>query len=185
MASASASASASSYHGMRRSCPPGTRIANVRRRYHSATPYRYPYKGENEKRDSINTESHEYSKSGSDSQAAQKRVSFDPSVTKPGEEERRADSKVRSPLFSIPIPLPTLPFLLRLDLFLILHLHVADNTLCLQSDDHPLDVSPASRYGNEPKTNASTAESSPSESSDAQSGRKRTSGGGSAPKSGS
>jgi hypothetical protein len=75
---------------MRRTCPPGTRIASVRRsRFHSSPAARYAYKDDQSK-DSLQPKSTEYSKSGSDAEAAETDEAFDPSKTSP--ESQKGDS---------------------------------------------------------------------------------------------
>jgi hypothetical protein len=84
----------SGFPGLRRTCPPGTRIASVRK-FHRTTAFSYATKGA-ENKDEIKAEATEYSKSGSDDQVAHSDTAFDPNTTKPGTEKNRADSKVRS-----------------------------------------------------------------------------------------
>ena len=81
------------FPGLRRTCPPGTRIASVRQ-YHQTKAFDYPRKG-SEGRDEIKTEATEYSKSGSDDEVAHSDAAFNPDTTKPETEKNGADSKVR------------------------------------------------------------------------------------------
>jgi len=77
---------------LRQTCPSGTRIASVRH-LHRATPLSYPRKDDQDK-DSINTESTEYSKSGSDAAAAGvEEAAFDPKKTSPEDEKKTADKE--------------------------------------------------------------------------------------------
>ena len=79
---------------MRRTCPPGTRIASVRRsRFHASPAARYAYKDDQSK-DSLNPRSTEYSKSGSDNEAAQTEEAFDPSNTSPEGQASAQEMKV-------------------------------------------------------------------------------------------
>merc|ERR1712072_821448 len=78
---------------MRRTCPPGTRISSVRRsRFHSTPAVRYAYKDDQDK-DSLNPRSTEYSKSGSDNEAAQTDEAFDPSTTSPEGQQSKQEMK--------------------------------------------------------------------------------------------
>lgn len=63
---------------------------SIRRPLTQTASTKLPRKG-NEDRNSINTEATEYSKSGTDDQAAQNsEAAFDPSKTRPGEEKAKA-----------------------------------------------------------------------------------------------
>jgi hypothetical protein len=79
-------------HSLRRTCPPGTRIASVRRQYHPTLAFAHPKKGSGGK-DDIDAQSSEYSKSRTDNAAAASDTAFDPSNTRP--ESEGSASKVR------------------------------------------------------------------------------------------
>jgi len=145
-------------HGLRRTCPPGTRIARrpkstgtslQSQNYHTASRWSIPQK-DSQGKDDLKPRSTEYSKSSSDdAAAATSETAFDPNQTKPETESRNADIEsgdVRPPK---------------------------------SNDNNPLDMSPANRdvsKGRDPQEGGATK-------SDAEN-RKRTSGGGSAPKAG-
>jgi hypothetical protein len=81
------------YHSLRRTCPPGTRISSVRHaQYHRTPPRAYAYKDDQSK-DSLNPRSTEYSKSGTDSEAAEQDQAFDPDKTSPEEQQAAADEE--------------------------------------------------------------------------------------------
>jgi hypothetical protein len=99
---------------LRRTCPPGTRIATVRARtksnssassgrssftisptqsFHSSALLQRPYKDDQDK-DSLKPGSSEYSKSGSgDDQAAATDAAFDPNQTKPETQSKNAEAE--------------------------------------------------------------------------------------------
>ncbi len=81
---------------LRRTCPSGTRIASIRS-FHRTAAVAWPRK-DSQHKDSINTEATEYSKSGTDDQAAREEdAAFDPQQTSPEKEQETAgkDSGVR------------------------------------------------------------------------------------------
>ncbi|KAF2670433.1 hypothetical protein BT63DRAFT_424377 [Microthyrium microscopicum] len=86
---ASASSRMAYYRGLRRSCPPGTRIASVKRQFHETATTKYARKDSQDK-DSIKPESSEYAQGSSDDVAAKKDVAFDPNTTDPHQEKKDA-----------------------------------------------------------------------------------------------
>jgi hypothetical protein len=134
---------------LRRTCPPGTRIASVRR-LHGSSSLAYPPTKEGQDKDSLTPRSTEYSKSGDDdAAAATSKTAFDPNQTAPETEDKSADQESGQNV-------------------------------------NPLNVSPANRGVSQPRESTEGgAESSSGESRHSQSQRQRTSGKGSAPKSGS
>lgn len=86
---------------MRRTCPPGTRISSVRRsRFHGTPATRYAYKDDQSK-DALKPRSTEYSKSGTDSEAAEMDEAFDPQKTNPESQQGAQESKVCSCIFAL------------------------------------------------------------------------------------
>ncbi|KAI9702837.1 MAG: hypothetical protein M1836_008051 [Candelina mexicana] len=80
---------------LRKTCPPGTRIASVRS-LHRTTAASWPRK-DSQHKDSINTEATEYSKSGTDDQAAREQdAAFDPQKTSPETEKDTAGENSRA-----------------------------------------------------------------------------------------
>ncbi|KAI9712466.1 MAG: hypothetical protein M1812_006881 [Candelaria pacifica] len=74
---------------LRTTCPSGTRSASVRN-LHRTTVKSYPRK-DSQHKDSINTEATEYSKSGTDDQAArEEEAAFDPQQTSPEKQRETA-----------------------------------------------------------------------------------------------
>lgn len=74
---------------LRRTCPRGTRIASIRnqhRHLHNSSAVSTKKESLQDK-DSINTDSNEYSKSGGDKAAAHSDTAFDPNETRPEQEE--------------------------------------------------------------------------------------------------
>jgi hypothetical protein len=88
--------SARNGHSLRRTCPPGTRIASLRRAYHPTPAFAYPKKG-SEGKDDMDPQSSEYSESGVDNDAAASDAAFDPSNTTP--EGAKKASKVRRRIY--------------------------------------------------------------------------------------
>lgn len=88
-----------SRNAMRRTCPPGTRIASVRRSRLSTSAPRYAYKDDMDK-DSLKPKSTEYSKSGSDGEAADTDEAFDPQKTSPESQQQSQEAKVGRRLLS-------------------------------------------------------------------------------------
>ena len=89
---------------LRRTCPPGTRIASVRR-LHRSNGLAYPPTKEGQDKDSLTPRSTEYSKSGGDDDsAAMSKAAFDPNETAPETESKSADAESgqvkRSPVHS-------------------------------------------------------------------------------------
>jgi len=80
-------------HSLRRTCPRATRISSVRRsQFHRSSALGYAYKDDQSK-DSLKPQSTEYSKSGSDSEAAETDEAFDPSKTSPESQQKSQESK--------------------------------------------------------------------------------------------
>lgn len=75
-------------HRLRTTVPPGTRIAAVRS-YYKSSIHKYPTKDAQD-RESLNPQSTEYSKSGSDDIAATSNTAFDPHKTAPETQKKSA-----------------------------------------------------------------------------------------------
>lgn len=128
---------------------------NASRSLHQTTSRAYPRKDSQDK-DSINTEPTEYSKSGSDSAAAQEKEAFDPSTTRPEEEKSGGDSEV--------------------SWYTGHNKSIADTAL---QPSGSLNASPANTNLGKSASKKDDSGASPSESSSSQGSRARSSGGGS------
>ncbi|OCL09787.1 hypothetical protein AOQ84DRAFT_220425 [Glonium stellatum] len=80
-------------HRLRATCPPGTKIASVRRLHRTPRPL-FAQKDAQDK-DSLKPRSTQYSQSGGgdDAAAAMEKAAFDPSETSPEQESKEADAE--------------------------------------------------------------------------------------------
>ncbi|KAF2804642.1 uncharacterized protein BDZ99DRAFT_451766 [Mytilinidion resinicola] len=78
---------------LRATCPPRTKIAVVRSQHLHSTPIRAFPRKDDQDRESLNPQSTEYSKSGSDDAAAGGEAAFDPSTTSPEAEKESGEKE--------------------------------------------------------------------------------------------
>ncbi|KAI9764197.1 MAG: hypothetical protein M1835_007612 [Candelina submexicana] len=156
------------YH-LRKTCPSGTRIASVRS-LHRTTAVSWPRK-DSQHKDSINTEATEYSKSGTDDQAAREQdAAFDPQKTSPETEKETAGENSRVKQEPRRANYHFIPSTKSSGLRIL---------LTAPADSNPLDVSPANPEVSKPRSSTEGGPQNSSASSGTSSDRKRASGGGS------